>query len=888
MVGASVRLRELIRQIRGTKTAAEERAVIQRESALIRTSFREEDNDSRCKNVAKLLYIYLLGYPAHFGQLECLKLVASPRFIDKRVGYLGVSLLLDERTEVHLLVTNSLKVDMGSHNQHVVSLALNTLATICSTDMARDLADAVQGLLNHQNPYVRKKAALCAVRIIRRVPDMIDLYVEGAKELLQERNHAVMLTGVTLVTEFLRQQLELAEDFKNTVPHLVRSLKNLSQSSYLADHDVNGVTDPFLQVRILRLLRLLGSGDVDTSDIINDVLAQVATNTESARNVGNAILYESVLTIMGIEADSSLRVLAVNILGRFLLNNDKNIRFVALSTLQHCVQIDNTAVQRHRGTIVDCLRDPDVSIRRRAMELIFVLINQDNVRVLVRELLLFLEVADTEFKAYLASNIFIAASRFAPNRRWLMDTCIKVLVNAQNHVKDDVVSGMIQLISASKQLYGYATQRLFHSLNEDQRSQPLAQVSVWAIGEYADLLVAGEGLDADDDDPDASTAVSSHDVMNLLYKVCTSPYSNQVTKDYALNAVVKCTVRLSDITVEDSALKILNRFTSTMDAELQQRAVEYLALYNQGGSLRQNLLERMPAMELSVQDAIGVKKTKGPHTGAAGLEVDAGSAPQKSGDDLLDLLGDDFSTQPAQNGGGAPPAAMGGGLDDLLGGMSMGGGDAKPAAAPAAMGGGLDDLLGGAGGMGGSSNAPSGVGAAMDGGLDDLLGGGGGAAAPAASSAAPAASTTNQNILDLFNSGGSAPPAGGATAAPAATDPGTFTAYQKGPLSVEFACSKSPSNAHVTEIHVTSTNSGMSALSGYNLQAAVPKQFKLQLSSASGTEVPAMNNGGVTQGIKVLNPSGAALKMRLRITYNDPGTGQQTVEQAEISEFPAL
>lgn len=100
---------DLIKAIRACKTAADERAVIQRESANIRTAFKEENVESRHANVSKLLYIHMLGYPAHFGQMECLKLVASPKFTDKRLGYLGIMLLIDEKTEVLTLVTNSLK-----------------------------------------------------------------------------------------------------------------------------------------------------------------------------------------------------------------------------------------------------------------------------------------------------------------------------------------------------------------------------------------------------------------------------------------------------------------------------------------------------------------------------------------------------------------------------------------------------------------------------------------------------------------------------------------------------------------------------------------------------------------------------------------------------------
>jgi hypothetical protein len=57
----SMKLRDLIRKVRACKTAAEERAVIAKESAMIRTAIREEQAHFRHRNVAKLLFMHMLG-----------------------------------------------------------------------------------------------------------------------------------------------------------------------------------------------------------------------------------------------------------------------------------------------------------------------------------------------------------------------------------------------------------------------------------------------------------------------------------------------------------------------------------------------------------------------------------------------------------------------------------------------------------------------------------------------------------------------------------------------------------------------------------------------------------------------------------------------------------
>ncbi|XP_074350529.1 uncharacterized protein LOC141689906 isoform X2 [Apium graveolens] len=47
-------------------------------------------------------------------------------------------------------------------------------------------------------------------------------------------------------------------------------------SPYAPEYDISGIADPFLHIRLLRLLRVLGHGDTDASDCMNDILAQLS------------------------------------------------------------------------------------------------------------------------------------------------------------------------------------------------------------------------------------------------------------------------------------------------------------------------------------------------------------------------------------------------------------------------------------------------------------------------------------------------------------------------------------------------------------------------------------------------------------------------------------
>lgn len=678
--------------------------------------------------------------------------------------------------------------------------------------MSRDLFPEIETILSSSNPYIRRKAALCAMRICRKVPDLQEHFVDKAKLLLNDRNHGVLLSGLTLVISMCEADEEeggeqgVVDMFRPLTGSLVKVLKALSQSGYAPEHDVTGITDPFLQVKILRLLRVLGRGDPQTSEQINDILAQVATNTESSKNVGNSILYEAVLTILDIEADSGLRVLGVNILGKFLANKDNNIRYVALNTLIKVVAIEPNAVQRHRNTILDCLRDPDISIRRRALDLSFTLINESNIRVLIRELLAFLEVADNEFKPVMTSQIGIAADRFAPNKRWHVDTMLRVLKLAGNYVKEQILSSFVRLIATTPDLQTYSAQKLYAALKEDISQEGLNLAGAWVIGEYGDALLRGGTYEEEE----LVKEVKEAEIVDLFAAILNSSYAGQSVTQYIITAAMKLTSRMQDPAQVDRLRRLLLSRQADLDVEVQQRSVEYGNLFGHD-AIRRGVLERMPAPEIREEQRVLGEATKKRHSKAAPKKKPSQITEQ---DMLLDLMGGDSDM--AAGGGSTATLGQNNNADllaDILGGSS-----GEQASSP----------------VNGQSRSQSNMDSIMD-----LFG----SQPSATQSPPPQQPSASNDILGGFG-----------TSQPAPAQQQAHTAYNKNDLFLAFTVQRSAQAVQVTARFRNTSN--FDTLSAVNLQAAVPKTQKLQLQAISSSEL----SGGqeATQQMRVTSVQGVS------------------------------
>lgn len=895
-----------------------------------------------------------------------MKLTASPHFPEKRIGYLGMMLLLTEEADVLMLATNALKNDLNSKNKFVAGLALCAIGNLATADMSRDLAPEVDKHLKSNLSYLRKKACLAMGRCLAKCPDMVEDFIDRIVSLLKDKSHGVLMPVMQLMTQVLmidyRNAEEEGEDpfetdcrqaFLRLVPTLVKMLRNLLGSGYSPDHDISGISDPNLQVQILTMLRLLGSNNEEASEQMNDVLAQVATNTETSKNAGNAILYECVQTIMGIESEDGLRVLAVNILGRFLLNRDNNIRYVALNTLSRCIveqkqsgreveegEGGNTAMsalQRHRTTVVDCLKDPDVSIRQRALELIYHLVNETNVESLTAELLNYLVLCPREHRGDICTRILKVVDRFSPDERWRVDTLITTLTIAGREATNDVQSATIVYISrASSDIHAFATHKLLKAIRDDDGSQHgLLAVGIWCIGEYGDRILEQYSYDVPKtgNDPNDLTgptsitfmALDPMSVVGTVEEVANHHSCPEYIKQRALTAYVKLSERFvdkGDQAALDKLQKLLTNHQQSRSLELQLRSCEYKALLNAtkglsapaavtasddifgvsngggGGNVSASVitaakdaLARMPVVDIKIlQKRLSADEFGRDSDMVARAPRAVASAAKLEGGDLLDLndiFGGAAAPVPTQNGqAAAAPAASGdAGKSDLDLLSDIFSAQASTQAAPAPAAGGFDIFGGGAAAQPAPAPAPVNP--------MDLFG-----APPAASPAQAAASSGNG--MDLFGAPpvqqqNSSQPAADlfapAAPAPAAAQSSGIRVpgISHGGLSVEFECSKPEQWNNQKSILIAHfTNSTGSPIYGMNLQVAVPKYVAMEMDPPSSTTIPQSGNGKlVTQKVTITNSMLGTKNLMLKLKLGFTTNGQKMDHMATCSGFPA-
>ena len=310
---------------------------------------------------------------------------------------------------------------------------------------------------------------------------------------LEEKSHGVLLGCMAFLENVVQIDENLTDRLVSVVPKIARAYRLVVQE-HNVEYEIGGVQDPFLQVAVLRFLRTLRrystSFDKQLAEILiichDSVCARMSSNL---KNGANAVLFECFQCFMLLEPTQQLREMVANVLSKFISVKDANSKYLSLFNLSLMTKYDLKLAKNHRGTVFECLNENDILIRIMALDLLYVIAGSENSQNIVKDLLNVLWNAnDEEFIRELALKICLIVEKHSINRRWHFDTILKVLVIADQAVKEESAKSLVYLVQSTPQLQEYCMAKLFFSAAENPQNDALGSVTLFLTGELSNIL----------------------------------------------------------------------------------------------------------------------------------------------------------------------------------------------------------------------------------------------------------------------------------------------------------------------------------------------------------------------------------------------------------------
>jgi AP-2 complex subunit alpha len=692
-----------ISEIRKCTTKEEEQKKVDKELAKIRSKFKTPSlkGYDRKKYITKLLYIYMLGYEIDFGHIEAVNLLSSDKYSEKHVGYLACTLLLHENHELVTLITNSIKRDLNSKsNPDEQCLALTAIANIGGKEQAEALSQDVQKLLVSADTkqIVRKKASLTLLNMYRKYPELLppDAWASRVINLLGARDLGVILSVMSLLLGFIAAD---PASFTEAVPRVVKLLTKLViQREYSSNYLYYGIAAPWLQVKLLRVLQYFEPpSDQALMSQITEVLKRTIAQGEKVKadknnksvsrvNAAHAVLFEALNVAIHYDNDEQMLSSAAGLLGKYLQDKDPNLRYLALDTMSRLaftsIKSVRDSMNKNQDTVLLALKDPDISIRRRALDLLYSMANNDNASHIVGELLAYLPLSNYEIREELVLKVAILAEKFAEDFTWYVDVILNLITQSGDFVSEEIWHRVVQIVSnRDEDLQKYTADTVFKAVSSPSAHENAVNVAAYILGEYGYLI-------------ETNPETTGLQQFELLYSKFDTVSLN--TKALLLNTFLKFYNLYDDPTLREKVKAVFDQYRAFVDVEMQQRANEYfnLAIMNNDkllgtvcasmppfpereSSVMKKILERQSQKSTR---AIKLEKQQekehveeGEHHGD--LQMPTEQQPQQTGDvlGLDDILG---GGQTAQY---QPPADH---LDSFISGVQTAPVQAKPPVQP--------------------------------------------------------------------------------------------------------------------------------------------------------------------------------------------------------------
>lgn len=295
---------------------------------------------------------------------------------------------------------------------------------------------------------------------------------------------------------------------------------------------------------------------------ILDLALETNKNVQQ-NNAQNAVLFEAIDLIIHLETEQALMRQISQRLGKFIQSRETNVRYLGLEAMTHLAARADTLdpIKQHQDIIIGSLKDRDISVRRKGLDLLYSMCDSSNAQPIVAELLHYLQNADFAIREEMVLKIAILTEKYATDVQWYVDISLRLIAMAGDHVSDEVWQRVIQIVTNNEELQVYAAKNALQYIKQDHCHETLVKIGAYILGEFGHLIAEDKGCSP------------IEQFLGLHGKL---PACSSSTRAMILSCFVKFVNLFPEI--KPQLLHVFDIYSHTLDSELQQRACEYLTL----------------------------------------------------------------------------------------------------------------------------------------------------------------------------------------------------------------------------------------------------------------------------------------------------------------------
>lgn len=416
-------------------------------------------------------------------------------------------------------MVNSIRNDLLNQNPLCQSMALTLATNLNNSELMSNIAQDVIKFMTsfgEKQLHTVKKALICLSKIIKIKKEIHDAatWSKYLTKVLEMKNFEVLIAVTGLVLNIFNTYGTAGyEDFAmRFFNNILYKMKDCPEE-YVYYH----IKDPWLQIKILKIIQWFNPNifNQETSNHIKEYIDYIAKKTHTITNSESkysryyaeyCIFFEVVNVIdhMNNKLHHKTFDTYVAILGSFLKddtrkhpNKDVNTRYLALDAMAKLAKYTSgkQIMKEHSVIIIGSLRDNDISIRRRALDLLFLVCTQDSVKMICKELILYFREDEPQLKEDVALKIAILAEKYASDYTWYIDVCLKMLELAGDYVSEDIIYRFVQIVTGfedqdqSQELQIYACDKILKLLEKDYIFEIVVKLASFVLGEFGYLLL---------------------------------------------------------------------------------------------------------------------------------------------------------------------------------------------------------------------------------------------------------------------------------------------------------------------------------------------------------------------------------------------------------------